>query len=75
MLIHGRPFKNPQELFMAIFNEIAASAYLYIMLLLTDFWGESTIRNEIGWGLFFFLGFVVCVNVLKALKNFIIWSF
>ena len=58
---------------MAFFNEFAASAYLYIMMLLTEFWGESNIRNSVGWGLLFFLGFVVSVNFIKVLWKFCKW--
>jgi len=58
---------------MAFFNELAASLYIYIMMLLTDFWGESHIRNDIGWGLLIFLSVVVAVNFLKVMKGFFSW--
>ena len=51
---------------MAVFNEIAAAAYLYIMMLLTDFWGENDLSNSVGWALLVFLIFVVSVNFLKV---------
>ena len=43
------------------------------MMLLTDFWGESRIRNEIGWGLLIFLSVVIAVNFMKVLKGFFKW--
>ena len=58
---------------MAVFNEVAASVYIYIMMLLTDFWGENHFRNKIGWTLLFFLSFVVGINFLKVLYAFIKW--
>ncbi len=60
---------------MAIFNELAASAYIYIMLLLTDFWGENDLRDSVGWALLVFLIIVVSINFLKVLKIFSIWAF
>ena len=60
---------------MALFNEIAASGYIYIMMLLTDFWGESQIRDSIGWGLLIFLTVVVMVNFAKVLWKFSKWAY
>ena len=55
---------------MALFNEGAASIYLYIMMLLTDYWGENQFRDQIGWSLLFFLSFIVVVNFTKVLAQF-----
>jgi hypothetical protein len=55
---------------MALFNEVAASAYLYIMILLTDYWGENLFRDDIGWGLLCLLSFIVAVNLSKILALF-----
>ena len=52
---------------MALFNEGAASIYLYIMMLLTDYWGENQFRDQIGWSLLFFLSFIVLANFTKVL--------
>ena len=59
---------------MSLFNELSASLYIYIMLLLTDFWGENHFRNLIGELLCFFIYFVVGVNAIKVIKNFIVWG-
>ncbi len=66
-LIIGRPYSEKRDQQMALFNEGAASAYLYIMILLTDYWGENDLRDNIGWGLLCFLSFIVAVNFTKVL--------
>ena len=43
--------------------EVSVSIYLYILLSLTDFMGETTIRDELGWVLTILTGIVVAVNV------------
>jgi hypothetical protein len=58
---------------MALFNELAASVYLYIMMLLTDFWGENNLRDKVGWGLLVFLSVVVLVNLAKVFWAFFTW--
>jgi peptidoglycan/LPS O-acetylase OafA/YrhL len=58
---------------MAIFNEFSASVYLYIMMLLTDFWGENTLRDKVGWALLVFLSLVVLVNLAKVFYSFFSW--
>ena len=73
IMIHGKPYPDKSDQRMAVFNEIAAALYLYIMMLLTDFWGENDLRNEVGWALLFFLIFVVTVNLTKVFASFISW--
>ncbi len=48
-----------------IFNEIASSLYLYVLIVLTDFHGVNILRNELGWGLLFIVSFVVLINLGK----------
>ena len=52
---------------MSLFNEIAVSLYLYIMLALTEFSGENPLRDELGWSLFILISFTILFNLLKAL--------
>ena len=66
-IITGRPYSEKSDQYLALFNEVAATAYLYIMMLLTDYWGENLLRDDIGWGLLCFLSFVVAVNFTKVL--------
>jgi hypothetical protein len=44
--------------------ELSVSIYLYVLLLLTDFMGENTVREELGWVLTILTGTVVAINVL-----------
>jgi hypothetical protein len=55
---------------MSIFNEIATSFYLYIVMLLTEFMGDTGLRDSIGWGLLILVGGVVGINLLRVLSNF-----
>ena len=52
---------------MSIFNEVMASLYLYLMLCLTDYHGDDTLRDEIGWALLILAIFTVIVNLIKAI--------
>jgi hypothetical protein len=49
-----------------LFNELAASVYLYLMLLLTDFQGENLLRDNIGFSLLALVTVVVTVNAAKT---------
>jgi hypothetical protein len=52
---------------MSLFNEVATSAYLYLLMLLTDFMGDTGFREQIGWALLMLIGVVVAINLLKVL--------
>jgi len=54
---------------MSVFNEVSTSLYLYVVILLTEFMGETGLRDEIGWGLLVLVGGVVCINLLRVLIN------
>jgi hypothetical protein len=43
--------------------EVSVSIYLYVLLSLTDFMGENTMREELGWVLTILTGTIVAVNV------------
>lgn len=73
LLIAVRPYNNLWDQRLALFNEVAATVYLYIMMLLTDFWGENTLRDTVGWGLLVFLSVVVLVNFAKVFWAFFSW--
>jgi hypothetical protein len=51
-----------------MFNEVATSFYLYIIMLLTEFMGETGLRDEIGWGLLILVVGVVVINLLRVLS-------
>ena len=44
--------------------EISVSIYLYVLLSLTDFMGENTVREDLGWFLTILTGIVVAINFL-----------
>jgi hypothetical protein len=52
---------------MSLFNEIATSIYLYVMTMLTEFMGETGIREYIGQALLAVVGGVVLINFLCVL--------
>jgi hypothetical protein len=52
---------------MSMFNEVATSIYLYVMILLTEFMGETGIRDYIGQALLAVVGGVVLINFLRVL--------
>jgi hypothetical protein len=52
---------------MSLFNEFATSIYLYVMILLTEFMGETGIRDFIGQALLVVVGGVVAINFLRVL--------
>jgi hypothetical protein len=57
---------NPLDYAINIFNEVAASLYLYFMIMLTDFHGENTHREEIGWALLALVCGTVLINIIKT---------
>jgi hypothetical protein len=52
---------------MTVFNEIAASVYLYFLIILTDFHGRTDKREECGWSLMILATFVVFINLSKVI--------
>ena len=52
---------------MALFNELMVSVYLYLMMSLTDFQGETFVRSEIGYVLLLLVILTALVNFFKAL--------
>jgi hypothetical protein len=47
---------------MALIIEASVSIYLYNLLALTDFMGENTLREELGWLLSILTGTIVAIN-------------
>ena len=44
--------------------EVSVSIYLYVLLSLTDFMGEHTFRDELGWALVILTGSIVAINLI-----------
>ena len=51
---------------ISVINEVAVSLYLYLMLCLTEFYGDASLRNEIGNAMLYLVLITVGLNVLKA---------
>jgi hypothetical protein len=66
-LVGSQPLIEKADQLMSLFNEVATSLYLYLMLLLTDYMGDSGFREEIGWALLILIGVVVAVNLFKVM--------
>ena len=56
---------SPIENYIALFNEFLVSLYLYILMLLTDFMGESNMREQYGQALMGVIGVGVLINFVK----------
>jgi hypothetical protein len=52
---------------MSLFNEVATSLYLYVTISLTEFMGETGLRDFIGQALLAVVGGVVAINFLRVL--------
>ena len=69
LLIGTKPIKNPGDFGMSVFNEVAISLYLYIVMLLTEFMGETGLRDKFGWALLVLVAGVVGINMFRVLSN------
>ena len=65
-LVYYRLIPDRLDFAINLFNELAASVYLYLMMLLTDFQGENPLRDNIGWALLGLVSLVVTINVIKT---------
>ena len=65
MMVFARPLSDPGDMRIALFNELVNSLYLYTDMLLTDFHGYDTMRDQFGSCLVFILGITVGVNFLR----------
>jgi hypothetical protein len=65
MMLFSKPFSEPGVLRIALFNELMNSLYLYTNMMLTDFHGYDTMRNQFGSFLAVILGVTVAVNFFR----------
>jgi hypothetical protein len=63
-MVIGNPMTDKWDLRITWMIEIGISIYLYVLLSLTDFMGENTVREELGWVLTILAGSIVAINVL-----------
>jgi hypothetical protein len=66
LIIRGRPLEEPIDNWMALFNEIMVSTYLYVSISLTGFNSNSLFTNS-GTALMGVIIFTTGVNFLKFL--------
>ena len=45
-MLFSRPFSEPGAMMIAFFNEFMNSLYLYTVMMLTDFHGYDTMRDQ-----------------------------
>ena len=72
IILQYRPFKEPVENYMGVFNELMVSLYIYFLIPLTDFNQTRVFNTLIGWGLLGTLFFTVFVNLIKLVILFCI---
>jgi hypothetical protein len=65
MMVFARPLSDPGDMRIALFNEFVNSLYLYTDMLLTDFHGYDTMRDQFGSCLVVILGVTVGVNFFR----------
>jgi hypothetical protein len=65
MMLFSRPFSEPGVMRIALFNEFMNMLYLYTNMMLTDFHGEDSMRNQFASCLVVILGVTVAVNFFR----------
>ena len=64
-MVFGKPFDDKVENQMNFFNEVMVSAYLYVLMMLTDYLGDNRYRVEQGTVLVVIIMTNVGLNFLK----------
>jgi hypothetical protein len=64
LILSAQPFDSALDNRMNLFIEICVSLYLYAELALTDFMGDNTLRDSLGWFLACLIIFLVAINIL-----------
>ena len=64
-----QPLDDKNENIIGVFIEFMVSAYLYVLLLLTDFWGENLFRELVGTSLVAVVSMSITVNFAKLAYN------
>ena len=62
-MIIGNPMTEKWDKRISLIVEATISIYLYVLLSLTNFMGENTLREELGWILSILIGIIVAINV------------
>ncbi len=69
LMIGSSPMLERGNQKMSLFNEVATSLYLYVLMLLSEFMGETGIRDYVGQALLVVVGGVVGINFFRVLFN------
>jgi hypothetical protein len=64
LIVSAQPFESALDNRMNLLIEICVSLYLYAQIALTDFMGENTLRDSLGWFLACLIISVVAINLL-----------
>jgi hypothetical protein len=77
LIIISNPINDRWDKRITMLIEFSVSIYLYASLSLTDFMGENTLREEIGWLLALLTWTIVAINVIvfvcKCIRRAIIY--
>jgi Na+/glutamate symporter len=65
MMIVGKPKDSFRDNAIDLFIEVCVSLYLYILLVLTDWWGTNDLREELGWVLVILVIVTMLINFLN----------
>jgi hypothetical protein len=65
LIIIGKPTNQFDDNLITFLNEIFVSIYLYLLMMLTDFMGENTVRDSLGNTLVGLVSLGVIINLLK----------
>jgi Na+/melibiose symporter-like transporter len=63
IIVIANPMKEKWDQRLTWIIEVGISIYLYVLLSLTDFMGENTVREELGWVLTILTGTIIAINV------------
>jgi hypothetical protein len=66
-MVISNPMTEKRDQIITWNIELSVSIYLYVLLSLTDFMGENTLRDNLGWALTLLTGSIVTINFLNFL--------
>lgn len=77
LIIVSKPYSSKSENYISLFNEFSVSAYLYVLLLLTDYLDSSNTaaRELLSWMLTSILMLAIFINFVYTLINLSISAF
>lgn len=67
LIIIGRPRESIRDNVIDFLIEVCVSLYLYILLILTDWWGNNPYRETEGWILVILVLISLAVNIINLI--------